>query len=149
MVKMKEELSQEDYVVKNIEGDGNCLFRSISDQLYGTEQYHKEIRQLCLKYILDEKVFFQDYVTEDLLDYVKRKSQDGTWGDDVEIEALSEIYGRPIEIYSTSAKPLRTFHEDNEREVEPVRLAYVGFCHYNSIKKKDLVNSGLLDNPFG
>ena len=36
--------------------------------------------------------------------------QDGIWGDDVEIEALSEIYGRPIEIYSTSVKPIRTFH---------------------------------------
>ena len=34
-------------------------------------------------------------------------------------------------------------------EVEPIRLAYVGFCHYNSIKKKDLVNSGLLETPFG
>ena len=32
----------------------------------GSEQYHHEIRRLCLKYILDEKVFFQDYITEDL-----------------------------------------------------------------------------------
>lgn len=45
------------------------------------------------------------------------KSQSGQWGDDVEIEALSEIYGRPIEIYATSARPLRTFHEDNEHKI--------------------------------
>lgn len=32
---MVEELERDDYVVKNIEGDGNCLFRSVSDQLYG------------------------------------------------------------------------------------------------------------------
>lgn len=36
-----------------------------------------------MKYIEKEKVFFQDYVTEDLKDYIKRKSQDGIWGDDV------------------------------------------------------------------
>jgi OTU domain-containing protein 5 len=115
----------------------------------GTEQFHREIRQLCLKYIRDERVFFQDYVTEELDDYVARKQQDGVWGDDVEIEALSEIYGRPIEIYSTSAKPLRTFHEDNEHEMEPLRLAYVGYCHYNSIKKRNRVEAGLLNTPFG
>jgi hypothetical protein len=38
VAKMIDELGREDYVVKNIAGDGNCLFRSISDQLYGTCQ---------------------------------------------------------------------------------------------------------------
>ena len=36
----------------------------------GTQAYHMEIRQLCLKYIRDEAVFFQDYVTEDINEYV-------------------------------------------------------------------------------
>lgn len=63
-----------------------------------------------MKYIKNEEVFFQDYVTENIDRYINEKSQLGVWGDDVEIEALSEIYGRPIEIYATSAKPLRTFH---------------------------------------
>jgi hypothetical protein len=32
---MLEELSLEDYMMKDVGGDGNCLFRSVSDQLYG------------------------------------------------------------------------------------------------------------------
>jgi OTU domain-containing protein 5 len=75
--------------MKEIGGDGNCLFRSISDQLYGEETFHSEIRQMCMKYILQEKAFFQDFMVEDLDEYVARKSRDGVWGDDIEIEALS------------------------------------------------------------
>lgn len=33
--KMIEELNLENYMMKDVGGDGNCLFRSISDQLYG------------------------------------------------------------------------------------------------------------------
>jgi len=73
-------------------------------------------------------------VTEDIETYVGKKIKDGVWGDDVEIEAISEIYARPIEIYATSARPIKTFHEDSSSR-EPIKLAYVGRCHYNSIKK--------------
>jgi OTU domain-containing protein 5 len=43
--------------------------------------------------------------------YVQCKRQDKVWGDDIEIQALSEIYNRPIEIYAYSTEPMRTFHE--------------------------------------
>ncbi len=36
-----------------------------------------------MNYILHEKTFFQDYVVEDIYDYVSRKSKNGVWGDDV------------------------------------------------------------------
>lgn len=42
-----------------------------------------------MKYILQEKEFFQDFMVEDVEEYVMRKSKDGIWGDDIEIEALS------------------------------------------------------------
>lgn len=35
--------------------DGNCLFRSVSKALYGTENYHEEIRFRCVF----EKKFFK------------------------------------------------------------------------------------------
>jgi OTU domain-containing protein 5 len=70
--------------------DGNCLFRSISDQLYGSnfvylgcETYHADIRALCLDYIQHEQYFFENYIEGDFAQYVSEKRQDGEWGDDV------------------------------------------------------------------
>lgn len=31
--------------IKDVLGDGNCLFRALSDQLYGHEERHERIRQ--------------------------------------------------------------------------------------------------------
>jgi OTU domain-containing protein 5 len=45
-------------------------------------------------------------------EYIYRKRQDGVWGDDIELQALSEIYNSPIEIYAYRSEPMRTFHED-------------------------------------
>lgn len=36
----------------------------------GKEDYHHEIRLLCMKYIKNEEVFFQDYVTENIDRYI-------------------------------------------------------------------------------
>lgn len=88
---------------------------------------------------------------------------DGIWGDDVEIQALSEIYNRPIEIYLYSVKPMRTFHEVSYNRNDPIKLSYHGKSHYNSvcsincshcliflkIKKKGFEEKGLTEEKFG
>jgi OTU domain-containing protein 5 len=96
-------------------GDGNCLFRSIAFQAYGDEELHKMIRGKCMDYILNEKEYFKDFIiggdVTSVEAYVQKKRLNAVWGDDVEIQALSELYNRPIEIYAYSSTPLRTFHE--------------------------------------
>lgn len=47
-----EELSKMGYMIKNMEEDGNCLFRATSDQIYGTQLYYADIRKMCLDYIV-------------------------------------------------------------------------------------------------
>lgn len=121
--------------IKIVESDGNCMFRAIGDQVYGDEETHTIIRQKCLDYIFFEKEFFSQFIVGDVDEYIKRKREDGVWGDDVEIQAMSELYNRPIEIYAYAKEPLRTFHEvSNDQHVKPIRLSYHGRSHYNSVR---------------
>lgn len=93
------------------------------------------VRQKCMAYILAGKDYFKSFVPDEPIEqYCLRKSQLGVWGDDVELQALSEIYDRPIEIYAYSIESMRTFHEqEDERNRVPIRLSYHGKSHYNSV----------------
>eukprot|EP00825_Cyclidium_porcatum_P015769 TRINITY_DN1903_c0_g1_i2.p1 TRINITY_DN1903_c0_g1~~TRINITY_DN1903_c0_g1_i2.p1 ORF type:complete len:668 (+),score=151.99 TRINITY_DN1903_c0_g1_i2:92-2095(+) len=118
--------------------DGNCLFRAVSDQIYGDEQFHKNIRRVCVDYIEQQKEFFEKYTfggPNKFLSYVTHKRNDGAWGEDVEIQALSEIYDRPIDVYAYSDIPLRRFNESKRNQLIPISLSYHGQSHFNSLRQ--------------
>jgi len=147
--KIKKNIEKLHFFIKQMGRDGNCMFRAISDQVYGNEEYHNIIREKCMDYLLIERDFFSQFVeggNKEFDNYIKMKRKSGVWGDDVELQAISEIYNRPIEIYSGSNKPLKTFHEnikefnlkdekeENKRvKISPIRVSYHGKEHYNSV----------------
>lgn len=93
-----------------------------------------------MQYIALHKDYFSAFIAnEDILEYCHRKAQDRVWGDDIELQALSEIYDRSIEILAYSCESMRTFHESNDdnRLRDPIRLSYHGKNHYNSVVKLD------------
>ena len=49
--KLKQQLQRFGLDIKEIEGDGNCMFRAISDQLCGDESMHGELRALAVEYM--------------------------------------------------------------------------------------------------
>ena len=147
--KIKKNIEKLHFFIKQMGRDGNCMFRAVSDQVYGNEEYHNIIREKCMDYLLIERDFFSQFVeggNKEFDNYIKMKRKSGVWGDDVELQAISEIYNRPIEIYSGSNKPLKTFHEnikefnlkdekeENKRvKISPIRVSYHGKEHYNSV----------------
>ena len=147
--KIKNNLEKLHFFIKKTEGDGNCMFRAVSDQVYGNEEYHYIIREKCMDYLLIEREFFSQFVEggdKEFDNYINMKRKLGVWGDDVELQAISEIYNRPIEIYCGSNKPLKTFHENikefnlkedenNKKKIKisPIRVSYHGKEHYNSV----------------
>ena len=148
--KIQKNIEKLHFFIKQMGGDGNCMFRSVSDQIYGNEDYHDIIREKCMDYLLIEREFFSQFVEggdKEFDNYINMKRKSGVWGDDVELQAISELYNRPIEIYSGSNKPLKTFHEnikdfnlkDNINKenknikVSPIRISYHGNEHYNSV----------------
>ncbi|CAI9105686.1 OLC1v1004669C1 [Oldenlandia corymbosa var. corymbosa] len=119
--------------VKKMLEDGNCLFRAVADQVYGDSEAYDLVRQMCIDYMERERDHFSQFITEGFTSYCKRKRRDKVYGNNVEIQALSEMYNRPIHIYSYSTDPINTFHGNYTTDTPPIRLSYHHGNHYNSL----------------
>merc|ERR1712228_808746 len=116
------------------------------------EDFHMILRNKCVEYLQSEYHFFCSYVAgeqdKNVYDaYCYRMKTNGVWGDNLEIQAFSEIYGRSIEIYAHGDKPMQTF---NDKEIEstqmpPIRLSYHCHGHYNSVIAVDNAKQYKLD----
>ena len=64
-----------------MDGDGNCLFRAISLQVYGDATMHLEVRRQCLDFMEREADHFRSFVAgEEFDEYIARKRVDGVHG---------------------------------------------------------------------
>ena len=73
-----------------------------ADQIYGDEEMHHDVRRLCMDYIGTNRDHFSQFITEDFNEYLERKRNVDVHGNHVELQAVSEIFMRPIEIYEYS-----------------------------------------------
>ncbi|GMT24348.1 hypothetical protein PFISCL1PPCAC_15645, partial [Pristionchus fissidentatus] len=152
--RLKEERGLE---IKKMVGDGACLFRAVSHQVYGDEEMHGEVRRLSLDYMEKNREHFEQFITEDFSAYIARKRRLTVHGNHVELQATSEIYNRPIEIYEYNINPINVFHPkspgscpsssgvgvgtsgsiekkgEKEEVNAPIRLSYHGSTHYNAV----------------
>ncbi|XP_039277977.1 OTU domain-containing protein 5-like isoform X2 [Nilaparvata lugens] len=118
--------------IKHMDEDGACLFRAIADQVYGDQEMHDVVRQNCMDYIASNRDYFSQYVTEDFNHYLDRKRLVTTHGNHIEVQAMSEMYNRKIEVYCFEEEPINTFQGKEENDNEPIRLSYET-GHYDSI----------------
>eukprot|EP00567_Pseudictyota_dubia_P010521 CAMPEP_0197447056 /NCGR_PEP_ID=MMETSP1175-20131217/11794_1 /TAXON_ID=1003142 /ORGANISM="Triceratium dubium, Strain CCMP147" /LENGTH=623 /DNA_ID=CAMNT_0042978239 /DNA_START=166 /DNA_END=2033 /DNA_ORIENTATION=- len=128
------------------EGDGNCLFRAVSLQVYGDANNHGEVRRRCLDFMArDEPHFSKFIIDEPFREYIQRKRRDGVHGNNPEIQAISELYNRPVEIFvpDNGAKPINIFHAEYKTSDAPIRLSYHDGNHYNAVVDPLLPTAGL------
>ena len=101
--------------------------------------------------------------------YLSEIRRDGVWGDDPEVQALSEIYGRPTEVWAydslRGAKLIRVFggpavtasspgaaasatasvsSSSDPSPRPPIRLSYFGGGHYDSVVHRTLWSANLI-----
>ncbi|KAK8785644.1 hypothetical protein V5799_007993 [Amblyomma americanum] len=130
----EKKLLKKGLMIKNMGEDGACLFRAVADQVYGDQEMHKAVRKLCMDYMAKNSDYYSQYVTEDFDKYLERKRCDHIHGNHIEMQALSEMFNRPIEVYHYSAEPINIFHGGQQTDNEPpIRLSYHRNVHYNSI----------------
>ncbi|ESO82332.1 hypothetical protein LOTGIDRAFT_53774, partial [Lottia gigantea] len=122
------------FLIKKMGEDGACLFRSVADQVYGDQEMNGIVRKHCIDYMSKNSDFFSQYVTEDFITYLNRKRHDHCHGNHLEMQAMSELFNRRVEVYQYSLEPINIFHGDGTyTENEPIRISYHRNAHYNSI----------------
>lgn len=88
--------------IHDIEGDGNCLCRSVSHRVYGDDRHHTLVRVACLHYMESKEEHFQSYGVDDKAAstrYLRHKKCEGVLEDDPEFQALCELYDRPADVF--------------------------------------------------
>jgi len=131
--------------LKEEEGDGNCLFRAVSTHIYGDAGMHSEIRHKCTEFMSKEAGHYSRFVAGDFNSYIAKLRQDGVFGSNLEIQCMTELFNRPIEIYvpENGATPINIFHGSYKTGDMPIRLSYHGGNHYNSIVNPKEATVGL------
>ena len=85
------------FKIRDVKGDGNCLFRCFSRYLYGMEERHKEIRFKIVRYVARDWKYFGDKShRKNSKEYVNEMGKDRTFGTDLEIEIFSKLLGSEI-----------------------------------------------------
>ena len=127
--------SDKRFYLKEMHGDGSCLFRAVSDQVYGDQEMHDVVRENVCNYMQKNAEFFAPFVSEDFGHYLDRKRLRATPGNHLEMQAMAELYNRPFEVYEYSLAPINTFQVRTALTSPPIRVSYHRRSHYNSFRK--------------
>ena len=113
-----------------ITGDGNCLFRCFSYFMHQSdEQYHLLIREMIVNYVENNTCRFISF-NLNFEEYLSNMRQNGTYGDNIEIQAFSELFGINVHVHV-----LNKIQKDHKIIISNVNkcihLLYDDINHYN------------------
>ncbi|KAK4521524.1 uncharacterized protein ATC70_012140 [Mucor velutinosus] len=136
---------------KSITGDGNCLFRSLSDQYYGHDGNHKAIRQEVCQYLRENEETYKFFVEDDqsFEHHVECMSQDATFSGNMELAAFAKLKKVDIKVYQPGMIYVINGVDDEDEKVEEeeeprqiLHIAYHSWEHYSSVRNIDGPYSG-------
>lgn len=95
---LRSSIAQNGQTIVEVASDGNCLFRSLSDQLYEDHgAKHEDVRQQICDYLEAHEDDFRVFLVEgedatDFESYVEGMREDGEWGGNLELVAAARWY---------------------------------------------------------
>ncbi|XP_043470990.1 putative uncharacterized protein DDB_G0282133 [Leptopilina heterotoma] len=158
------------YKLRISNGDGNCLFRSVSYALYDNEERHVEIRSEIVDHITENWAQMNEIINgyrvsaevksnekpkepyNNAGEYAEQMKTDGEYGTDIEISQIPDIYKRRVNLYQL--KNDETASKKNEIEGRQLNLMWtINSSSENLVAKEDINllfsnsrNNGHFDN---
>ncbi|KAL4200804.1 hypothetical protein AMTRI_Chr02g255450 [Amborella trichopoda] len=117
-----------------IEGDGNCQFRALADQLFRNPDYHKHVRKEIVRQLKRFQKYYEGYVPMKYKSYLKKMKRSGEWGDHVTLQAAADRFGAKICLLTSFRDSC--FIEIMPKDQDPSKELWLSFwceVHYNSL----------------
>lgn len=121
-------------IESKVDGDGNCQFRALSDQLYRSPNLHKFVREQVVQQLMSDPDLYAGYVPMAYSEYLKKMSKSGEWGDHVTLQAAADWYG--VKIFVITSFKDTCYIEILPQIQKSTRIIFLSFwaeVHYNSI----------------
>ena len=103
------QLSTLGLALKQIEGDGNCLFRALGDQLHGSSNDHFLYRTEVVNYMRQNRQDFEAFIEDgqSLDSHLSSLAESGTFAGNESIVAFARLHNVTVVIHQLSLSPLQ------------------------------------------
>ena len=86
---LSQRLAEIGLIPHDVGGYGDCFFKSVSHQLYGTADLHVEVRMAGISHLHNYPELYIESISDDTWEnYIKQMSIPGTWCDHLIIEGF-------------------------------------------------------------
>ena len=120
----------------DVGGSGDCFFKSVSHQLYGTADLHLEIRMAGISHLQNYPELYIESISDDSWNnYIQHMSKQGTWCDNIIMQAVANacncvIHITQSNIHSPEGTILTPVAEQEGRKT--IFIGYINELHYVS-----------------
>ncbi|XP_072210229.1 OTU domain-containing protein 3 [Excalfactoria chinensis] len=122
--------------LREVPGDGNCLFRALGDQLEGHSRNHLRHRQETVEYMIKRREDFEPFVEDDVPfeKHVTNLAKPGTFAGNDAIVAFARNNQMNVVIHQLNA-PLWQIQGTDKSNVRELHIAYRHGEHYDSVRR--------------
>ncbi|NXF34043.1 OTUD3 protein, partial [Nyctibius bracteatus] len=124
--------------LREVPGDGNCLFRALGDQLEGHSRNHLRHRQETVDYMIKQREDFEPFVEDDVPfeKHVTNLAKPGTFAGNDAIVAFARNNQINVVIHQLNA-PLWQIQGTDKNNARELHIAYRYGEHYDSVRRID------------
>ncbi|NXH32936.1 OTUD3 protein, partial [Myiagra hebetior] len=122
--------------LREVPGDGNCLFRALGDQLEGHSRNHLRHRQDTVEYMVRQRGDFEPFVEDDVPfdKHVANLAKPGTFAGNDAIVAFARNNQMNVVIHQLNA-PLWQIRGTDRSDARELHIAYQYGEHYDSVRR--------------
>ncbi|KAJ5165833.1 hypothetical protein N7492_006129 [Penicillium capsulatum] len=132
-------------------GDGNCLYYSLSDQLYADFDHGDEIRQRLADHMAAHKQYFMQFVVAEGADKERRFDEmvaatrkNGEWGSSEHLQAFCQVFRVDMKVYTMDGVQMfRDVNASPDEDRDVIHVAFHDFKHYSSVRVINGCHAGL------